>query len=256
MKVAILGFGPAGAMAAYAAYMNGADVKIFAPGQKSIISGAQYLHDEIPGLDVPPMELDYRKFGTQEGYASKVYGDPKAPCSWSEFGAGKTLAYPLAAAYDAAWAAVQARLVCATVTARQLAQMRSNFDLVVCSVPKPSVCSKPGVHRFEQKTVWIHGSEPPLLEGKIPHNTIVYNGEPDDAWYRTSNIEGNCSTEYPTSVGTVSSAHATRKIGKPLTNTCDCFPDVLRVGRYGKWKKGVLVHNAYWEVEYAVQQMQ
>jgi len=35
-------------------------------------------------------------------------------------------------------------------------------------------------------------------------------------------------------------------VEKPIRTSCRCFPDVHRMGRYGKWKKGVLSHEA-WE---------
>lgn len=250
MRVAVLGCGPAGMMAAWAAKQNGADVTIFAPGKKSVLGGAQYLHDEIPGIEINPMILDYKKFGTVQGYATKVYGSPKASCSWREFTPGKTTAYPLSDAYDAAWAALQDRLVAATVSQAKLYSLIQNFDLTVSSIPKPGLCFNPK-HVFTQKYVYIKNKLPDGISSKIPNNTIIYNGLPDDKWYRASNIQGIVSTEYPDVV-----LGEPRKIPKPLENDCDCWPGVMHVGRYGKWKKGVLVHNAYWEVEYAVQSMQ
>lgn len=250
MKVAVLGAGPAGLLAALAAQNNGAQVTIIAPGAKSKISGAQYLHDEIPGIDLIPMRIEYLKVGTVQGYARKVYGNSHAPCSWREFAPGKHTAYPLAAAYEAAWQALHGKLVPATVGRQQLLGLTQNFDLVVSSIPLPTLCFDPEAHKFVEKPVWITMTEPPHLDGKIPVNTIVYNGLAEDKWYRASNIEDNTFTEYPDYVvGGI-------KVVKPLSTECDCWEKIMRVGRYGKWKKGVLVHHAYWEVEYAVQQMQ
>ena len=31
---------------------------------------------------------------------------------------------------------------------------------------------------------------------------------------------------------------------KPIATNCDCFPNVIRAGRFGTWKKGVLTHDA------------
>lgn len=250
MRVAILGCGPAGMMAAWAAKRNDADVVVFAPGKPSVISGAQYLHDEIPGLDIIPMQLHYKKFGYVRGYAQKVYGSPNAVCSWREFEPGAHNAYPLGAAYDAIWRELQTCIVTATVGRHQLAGLRLNFDLVISSIPRPSLCMKPEEHEFTQKYVWITDKEPPDLEGRIPKNTIIYNGLPEDDWYRASNIQGVVSTEF------AQTRAGARKLPKPLVTTCDCHDGVMFVGRYGKWKKGVLVHNAYWEVEYALQSMQ
>jgi hypothetical protein len=34
-----------------------------------------------------------------------------------------------------------------------------------------------------------------------------------------------------------------------LSNECDCHPEIIRMGRYGEWTKGVLVHHVFERVE-------
>src|SRR5215470_19138644 len=90
MKVAVLGCGPAGLMAAYACTVEGLTPHIYSKPNKSIIIGAQYLHLPIPNITLPEpeVEIKYVKVGTPEGYARKVYGNEAAPTSWDRFSEG------------------------------------------------------------------------------------------------------------------------------------------------------------------------
>lgn len=249
MKVAVLGCGPAGMMAAWAAIQHGADVKIFSPGQRSKISGAQYLHDEIPGIDLIPFDIQYKKYGTVEGYASKLYGSAAAPCSWQDYPGGVHVAYPLGLAYDAIWRALDPScFVTVTVTPRHVEGLLMNNDLVVSTIPRPTMCMN-REHRFSEKRVYIVPKPP--VDWEIPHNRIIYNGWESDEWYRASNINGTVFTEYATEQPGLT------RVTKPLDTNCNCWEGAVQyVGRYGKWKKGVLVHNAFYEVDYALQSMQ
>ena len=56
MNVAVLGCGPAGLIAAWAAEQAGADVQIYSKKVQSIIPGSQYLHGPIPGVSSPYAE--------------------------------------------------------------------------------------------------------------------------------------------------------------------------------------------------------
>lgn len=255
MKVAVLGCGPAGLMAAWAARENGADVKIFSPGRKSFISGAQYLHDEIPGIDLIPFTLEYKKYGSPDGYAEKLYGNAAAPCSWRDYPSGQHTAYPLGIAYDAVWAALDPScFIDVTITPTHIAGLLTNNDLVVSTIPRPTLCMNKA-HWFKERRVFITPKPPKVDDDgddwNISENKIIYNGWTSDPWYRASNIMGNVFTEYATE-----QPGMTRVI-KPLDTNCNCWEGAVQyVGRYGKWKKGVLVHNAYYEVDYALQSMQ
>lgn len=252
MNVCVLGCGPAGVLAAHAVLRRGGDVKILAPGQPSKISGAQYLHDEIPGIDVSPMMVEYTKTGTQEGYARKLYGSADAPCSWQEFAVGPHMAWPLEDAYRLAWAAVASYITPVTITAPHIEQLLVTYDLVVSTIPKPSLCVK-NEHEFAGKPVWIT-NQPPADDGGVcrtlDDNTIMYNGLGGDPWYRFSKIQGVMSTEY------VQDTPGAVRVIKPLHNNCNCHEGLMHVGRYGKWKKSVLAHNAFYEVDFALQSMQ
>jgi hypothetical protein len=46
-----------------------------------------------------------------------------------------------------------------------------------------------------------------------------------------------------------------RVIQKPISTDCDCYPHVLRTGRFGAWKNEVWVDTAYWDTYTALASM-
>lgn len=240
MNVAVLGCGPAGLMAAHAASQEGATVTIYSIRAKSIISGAQYMHDPIPGLtdETPDGYVTYLKHGTRAGYAEKVYGSRDAPCSWDSFDHGQVPAWRMEYAYNLLWERWESAIVGETIIGDDIDSLIYTHDLVISSVPKPSLCMKGSQHSFTHKDIWIadYNSIPLGLDD----NVILYNGDPLDHWYRASNLWGHEATESTTPMT------GARKGIKPLTNDCTCHDGkIARVGRFGRWEKGVLVHHAY-----------
>ncbi|NIN69710.1 MAG: hypothetical protein GTO63_34510 [Anaerolineae bacterium] len=247
-NVAVVGNGPAGLLATWAALHQDANVTVFHLGAKSEIHGAQYIHADIPGLpDLPqftPFTVRYHKHGSEEGYRQKIYGDsvPQGGTSWDKFH-GRQRALPMHEIYDYLYDTLmgqECRSVVKLIDERDFRELVSVYDVVVNTAPLPSI--KPdGVYRTED--VWVVG-----------HN--IYHIQPDEIHYygdekfayRASNIQGHGSAEFPT-VASVPFGYRrqARKVHKPLD--CDVsLPGVHRLGRYGKWKKGVLAHEAYSEM--------
>jgi hypothetical protein len=129
-----------------------------------------------------------------------------------------------------------------TVSVKWLEDHANDFETIFSSIPPQAICLSPQ-HTFAYQTIYVDTSS----IGFVEPNTIVYNGEPHPSWSRASNINGHCGTEW--------SSHTQKpplpnlvEIRKPLWNNCDCWPDVIRVGRYGEWRKGVLVDDAFKKV--------
>src|SRR4051794_14558085 len=105
MRIAVLGCGPAGLMAAHAAKVCGADVDIFSRKRKSELFGCQYLHAPIPGMtDVAPVTVRYMLNGDIEGYRRKVYGDTWDGEVSPEDLLGNHDAWDIRRTYDNLWA--------------------------------------------------------------------------------------------------------------------------------------------------------
>lgn len=263
MKVAILGCGPSGLAAAQAANDAGipaSRISVFSRPNKSELHGAQYLHFPLPSLrHVPSEQISVSFIGTMEGYRNKVYGETyRGVVSPEEF-QGDHRAYDLRFTYDILWNLWNSRIQEYSVNPVDLEEhypgLIEEFDLVVNTVPRKALCRNPE-HEFISKTVYASG-DAPGRGFKCPIScapgTIVYNGSSDWGWYRTANIFGHTTAEWPASSdkpkppieGVVS-------IDKPLSTSCDCWPGMLHAGRYGAWRKGILVHQVYEEVVHSV----
>lgn len=240
-QVFVLGCGPAGLLAAHAAAISGRDPVILSRKIKSPIGGAQYLHREIPGI----MRVDeaetvtFIKKGSEAIYAKKVYGDMAAKTSWSDFESGDHSVWNMREAYSRLWDEYEDLIVDQEVNPHVVEELVED-SVVICSIPKRATCESPSRYRWNSQPVWIeYGQE---VEADCGDMQIVYSGLSSHGWYRCSSIFGWNGVEWPEPVeGAV-------EIHKPLSTDFEGIPGVLYVGRYGKWQKGVLAHEAFDDV--------
>ena len=245
MNVVILGCGPAGLIAAHAAATAGAEnIRILSKPRKSNMRGAQYLHEPIP-LATPANSqfmVDYKLLGTVDGYRLKVYGPKSLEEVSPESLLGKHPAWDIRATYDRLWAMYGSYVREYDVTPLALKQTLAELrpDLTVSTVPATLLCS--GEHAFGYTLIYSTDKN----MGKLEDNTVLCNGDEMTRWYRTSKIQGWENTEWP--FGVRPPLNPLWDVVKPTSTACNCFPDVVRAGRYGKWKKGVLSHEVWGEV--------
>ena len=249
-RVLILGCGPAGLVAAQAARLHGARVYIASRKQKSFIGGAQYLHEPIPEISdsvQPDGYIRIMMVGSEEGYAQKVYGIADAETSWRNYEDGARVpAWDLRRAYDDLYELFEDHIVNTELDADVIGNVINTLepDLVVSAIPLPALCIDHN-HLFTKQNVYVD------MDRGLADNVIVWNGDPRTEWYRASRIFSvTGGYEYPDDGTPVRNA---RLIGKPLDNDCDCWPDIVRTGRYGKWKKDVLVHHSFAQITEALQ---
>lgn len=229
--VIVLGCGPAGLLAAHAVRLAGHTPVIYSTKTKSKIAGAQYLHAAIDRLTPrsPEAWARFVKIGTAEGYARKVYGDPKRTTSWKRWEEDYYPTWNLGAVYDKLWDMYSAFIKNIEVTTDLLDVMEGP---VISTIPAPVLCN--GKHSFEKSETWIARG----VLGLQPH-TVVYNGDPEFGWHRASHLYGHEWVEYSKPI------LGAQKITKPQDTTCKCRKDIHRVGRYGLWKRDQLVSDAF-----------
>jgi len=256
-RVVVLGCGPAGLLAAHAASMAGASVVIYSIKRQSPINGAQYLHREIPGLTHGPDGwITYMKTGDRDGYARKVYGTADVHVSWDQWDAVSKPAWSMQKIYMELWGMYEQAIRDQEIKPDDLNNLDffGGFDLCITSLPAHKVCEKQ--HIFQSVEMYIKdGFAPGVI---IPLNTIIYNGHESIPWHRASNLFGFKSMEYGSmgaAKGLQQNPNWTFYGMKPTSPNCDCHPHWMRVGRFGQWKRGVLVHHAFEEVERAMHQM-
>jgi hypothetical protein len=258
-KVTILGAGPTGLLAAHAAEKRGWEVQVFsAPDldgtpKKSELHGCQYLHQAIPEL-TDGQEGTYVKYlldGDADQYRKKVYGwSWDGTVSPDEYGPERShYAWDLRRAYNALWAYWEPRIEAVQVTPGLAVSMADNRKGVkLTSIPAPALCLEPGLHKFTSQTIYAMGTredDAPQydLPYLAPKNTVQCNGYDAPRWYRAATVFGQSTLEWPGGARPPISGVAT--VQKPLSTDCTCHPDMVRLGRYGQWTKGVLVHEAY-----------
>lgn len=243
-KVVVLGCGPSGLLAAHAAVHSGYDVTIYSSKERSKIGGAQYLHKPIPGLtpEDPDGEVTYIYKGTKAGYASKVYGDYAAPVSWGKF-RGVLNVWNLRAVYDELWNSYEHLIENRVLLPNEVCTIRQPGTLVLSTIPLAAICLRADLHSFNGQRVLIG-----YKQFKPENNYIIYNGSPGELWYRHSHLFGWRSMEYPESPAVLLQTELVKgltTVNKPISSNCNCLPTVVKLGRYGSWKKNALTHDAY-----------
>lgn len=251
--VAILGCGPSGLLAAYAADMAGVPFVIMSQKRKSRLGGAQYSHIPIPGItdNDPDVKLTYQVRGTAEQYQRKVYGDQRVPfVSFDKVENGKIVpAWNLPKIYDELWRMYEPRIV--DMTINPLLAMRVTqgpFDAAFSTVPLPAICLSTVDmsigHVFRSQPIVIAND---TLDPNLEDNTILYDGTREHSYYRMSKIFGVGSTEW--GAGSPTPPISTVTVTKPIWTNCDCHPAINRIGRFGSWEKGQLTFHAYRAME-------
>lgn len=268
-RALVLGCGPAGLFAAHGLVQNGWAVSIYSKARKSHLFGAQYLHEPIPGLtpdDAKPVPLKYVLVGEADGYREKVYGVNQVTTSVEVLGQEHD-AWDIRTTYDAAWEAYGHLVNDAVITPeflgiRRVSPLPPNqpeeiappeFDIVVNSIPQPSLCYQQDLHQFHAINVWAMGDAPERGQYVPYHpardNVVECNGERHTGWYRAARVFGYSTVEWPGNRKPPLPGVA--EVTKPLYSTCDCYRNggypvpFIHVGRYGSWTKGVLSHQAY-----------
>jgi hypothetical protein len=277
LKVLVLGCGPAGLFAAHAANFLGAHVDIMSKRRRSEMFGAQYLHTDIPGLtdDQRPFAVEYRLTGTLDEYLHKVYGEkiPDPGKITVESLIGSYPAWDIRRAYLRAWDLYGSSIQNVEgIDARYMGQLifARRWDAIISTIPAKDLCFRKDDHSFPVRNIWAIGDAPergifaPDYVGES--NVILYDGSPNEHWYRASSIAGYNAVEWP-SQG-LSSAGLERLsrdnaslVAKPIGTNCNCwvegllhnnlslgehYAEVFRVGRYGAWDRKGHTHQAYW----------
>jgi hypothetical protein len=264
--IAVFGIGPAGMVAGWAALRAGHRVTYFSnTSQKSTLYGCQYLHAPIPlkGYKIRHAWVEYRLQGTAEGYRHKVYGDTWEGAVSPEDLCGEHEAWDIRQTYDALWDVItqhpRVKIVSAEIDhnwLRMHTRTMSAFAHVISTIPATALCENPTLlrsqsgHFFASHAVKAIGSV--AEEPEVCENEVVCDGTPEALWYRSATVFGYSTVEWPRTARLPEVVRAAQ-IRKPLYTECYCHPEIVRLGRYGAWRKGVLVHHVFEDAEKVMQ---
>lgn len=237
-------------MAAHAAALNDHDVVIISKKRKSELFGCQYLHQPIPGVTTSgPVNVSYRLTGSEQGYREKVYGVGSRVVVSPEDLIGDHEAWDLRQTYDTLWDTYSQYVIDADVqdaigTESPISRYYEGADVVYSTVPAITLCRNTN-HSFGAMPVWAIGDAPhQRVPFQCDDNVVNCNGEEAPAWYRMARVFGHTTVEWPDSTRKPPVEGVVQFL-KPTKTDCDCEPRIHRLGRYGKWEKGVLTHHAF-----------
>lgn len=255
-SVAILGCGPAGLLVAHAAVLRGWDFQVYSKKRKSELFGAQYLHGPIPG--VTPQEsiagavVKYHLTGTPEQYRTKVYGeDWDGTVSPEDFQVDH-YAWNIRTTYDKLWNLYGDEIV--DCDFNEYNRIRPGFtgrltgrkfDLAISTVPRTLWRESGDV--FESQKVWALGDAPERGQA-CPFSpaqdfTVLCDGTDDVGWYRVSKVFGYTTIEWP--YNRKPDGLPVSLVEKPLRHNSTAASDIIHLGRYGAWEKGVLTTHVF-----------
>lgn len=266
-RVGILGCGPAGLAAAHAAARMGYEPIVFSRKVKSTLYGSQYLHQPIPGITQSgAVNVTYRlDGGSYEDYQRKVYGRTVPPSSepdqeneFAQTGRVTRHAWDIRQTYDDLWDRYSPY-----VQDLEFGRFRDTSYVlhgmgrmvkVYSTIPRPLLCLYPHTHRFHYAEAWAAGEAPDLgivllrddpgAPTFYPYH-IVFHAGPDVPYYRSHNVFGHRTIEWPYAHGKPADYPTASVVKKPLGTDCDCWPQITKLGRYGAWDKSQLVNHAY-----------
>src|ERR1700754_1371461 len=155
-RVAILGAGPAGLLAAQAAHERGYDPVIFSRPKmgdrlgsvaKSELHGCQYLHAPVPSLawaGGAGTPVNYTLRGTSAGYRRKVYGtdDSRIAVSPDEYGRAEAhMAWDLRRVYSKLWHRWEGCMRSMDITPGEVQiATDGHWAKVFSTIPAPALC--------------------------------------------------------------------------------------------------------------------
>jgi hypothetical protein len=250
VKVIVIGCGPAGLAAAHAAKGLGADVQILAPKKKTPQNGPLVVQRPIPGINTDHPDGTIRQVvigGTILDYRYKLYGDINIGIN-GDILKPNYHAWRLPETYQTLWDMYQDSVTDYEVPPPHMIKLHQEADLVVSTANAERMCSNPRRHTFISKSVAI--SQQGSLAGQ-PDNVTFFSAGERPRWVRTSKLFGVCATEWRVE----DAPPGCRIIHKPISTDCDCYPHILRTGRFGAYRNEVWIDSAYWDTYNAVDQI-
>lgn len=202
----------------------------------------------IPGINTDHPDGYIKQMvigGSILDYRYKLYGDVNIGINGDILADGYH-AWAHRTTYDALWRRYAGLITGTTVSPLELLNMHKEYDLVVSTAPLPNLCMNPGNHEFRYATVYVTAE---TRYPNQPDNTIIFNALPEDKWVRSSFVFGVRTTEWTEDNAPLSAT----EVRKPISTDCNCFPHVLRTGRFGKFRNETWIPDAYFDTLSAIE---
>lgn len=272
-SVAIIGCGPTGLMAAHACAVSGISFRIFSKKRKSFLFGSQYLHEPIPELieESEGRPVRYINVGTPEEYRRKTHGKWWDGIIAPEDFETEHTAWNIREAYDRLWIKYGRGVNDAVVVDGALLVDGVNWmkeiaahDLVISTVPRNLWAVEGDEFRYSEG--WALGDAPEhgvFVPYDLTDNTIICDGSAEVHYNRLSKVFGYTTVEWPAHTDMNVAADGLPKPSKfikplafvPSTIRENQTSNWLHVGRFGAWRKAVLVTDAWHDTNKALEEL-
>lgn len=237
-------------MATHAASMAGHDAIIISQARKSFLRGAQYLHRPIPlATATEPFRVTYDLLGSAEEYRRKVYTPDYRGTVSPEDLTESHYGWDIRTTYDWLWTTYGGFVKKERFEKNEPRKIKqilhwAKADVVISTIPAMLLCYNPG-HLFNSQYIWSLGEDEAKEICNPAMNKVLCNGLDAPAWYRMANIQGHVTIEWPDDKKPP--LQNLFHVEKPISNTCGCFPEIHRMGRYGRHEKGILSDSAFFQ---------
>lgn len=257
--VLVIGAGPSGLMAAWAAEQEGYSVALYDPEPKQPdgrSAGVFYLHHPCDIPDIPHAMIQTRgEGGTVDDYRAKVYGNSyRGPVS-----------FPIQSRFDTVWDGMfamnflwtryQSYIIPIAVQSLDYAQAEIvNYDKVICTAPLDKLSQ---IHP-PYRELWVSTRERECWEDD---GIVIYDANPSHVVYRYSCVFDRVAIEYVEGFDPLPEwktddvrFHRVRKVmplggyDQALLDNFNRKRSFLLAGRYATWNKKTLTHDVYRDV--------
>lgn len=256
MRVAILGAGLAGMVAAKAVMDAGGKVeKIITDKLAGGFPGFVYLEEDL-GLGLKEQNFIVKREGSKEVYAQKRQGlEDIDRSSWDKFPPKMYRAYNPKEAYVELLRIFGPvleydRFEEGAVESRAVLRLLDNYDLVISTIPKPTMfpfLSYNGVEGLLVKTRKALNS--------VDKQVVIYNGDYNSVWSRVSNLWGERWYEYYHHKSSgykveISGRDTVIPTVKPNGHSGTAYvpENLILEGRLGRWERSRKVIDTYYRV--------
>lgn len=249
MRIAVVGAGPSGLMAAWAAMQQGHSVDLFDKNHEVVARshGVFYLHDPCDLPTLPRQEMITGVMGyyyqnmldwseIRRRYAQKVYGDPDQAVSIDS--SVRTI-YHAGVAIQWLKELLTPRIFAEAISGyKGLLDLLQTYHRVIVTAPARAFLGGD----FKSSTVWVRHAE----VGQVAERGFCFYNVGEANWCRWSCSFGVMATEYMTQVpGSIQ----VRKVITADRKLFEAAPsEILWTGRYGAWDKSLLTHTTYRDV--------
>lgn len=254
MRVAVLGSGPAGLLAAETALDQHHDAVV------DVFTNNQQTSYVVPGSAVSAAEPEFREFmehhlgmspaesilpysrklrGTAKQYSQKTLGlggESSVNVMRNRFSEGVPLAL-LNDVLHGRWVGKMKHWDA------RMDDLPRGYDITISTIPRFLLCSDER-HDFVKRHTYIvdYAKGKSFIEGDFVHPFgVVYSGDPDDFWvYSGMDASGEATefTEYQPDWECIPAR-------RPIKTNCTCESTVVKAGTLGRWSPAVGVLDAY-----------